>query len=164
MGMKDLAQALVIAAMLVAPLQAFAGGAFTQARVVAADPKNFDGTPPRPEGDLVTAGSGTDKRSAEQIAKDEQVRADARDAQSSTKKGGVGNLTTGDDVEGKKKIKTEWLSIPLVQTAFCGALIGLLIGSLFGPIGLIAGPLLGAGLFYGLAVHAANKAKAAGDE
>ena len=164
MGMKDRAHAMMLAAALLAPLQAFAGGAITQARVVAADPKTFDGAAVRPEGDLVTAGSGADKRTPEQVAKDEQVRADAREARASGKKGGIGNLTTGDDVEAPKKVKTEWLSIPLVQTAFCGALIGLLIGSLFGPIGLIAGPLLGAGLFYGLAVHAANKAKAAGDE
>ncbi|MEQ1918931.1 MAG: DUF456 domain-containing protein, partial [Elusimicrobiota bacterium] len=65
----------------------------------------------------------------------------------------------GADVNGEKKIKTEWLSIPLVQTAVVGGLAGLVIGSLFGPVGLIAGPLLGAALSYGLAVHAANKAK-----
>ena len=72
-------------------------------------------------------------------------------------------LPTGADVNGEKKIKTEWLSIPLVQTAVVGGLAGLVIGSLFGPIGLIVGPLIGAALCYGLAVHAANKAKATGE-
>lgn len=77
-----------------------------------------------------------------------------------------GNLTVGngEDVNGKKKIKTEWLSIPLVQTAVVGGLAGLVVGSLFGPLGLIVGPLIGAALSYGLSVHAANKAKASGDE
>lgn len=161
MGMKARVHLLLIGAVLAAPLHAFAGGAISQARAVSGDASNFDGARAHSDSGLVRAGTGTDRRSAGQLARDEQVLADARDARANNR---VGNLTTGDDLEGPKKVKTEWLSIPLVQTAFCGALIGLLIGSLFGPIGLIAGPLLGAGLFYGLAVHAANKAKAAGDE
>ena len=43
MGMKDRAQALMIAAVLIAPLQAIAGGAMIQARGVANDASNFDG-------------------------------------------------------------------------------------------------------------------------
>ena len=161
MGMNARVHCLIIAAVLTAPLRAAAGGAITQARAVSNDSSSFDGGRARSEGALVRGGATNDRRTAGQLAKDEQVLADARDARANNS---IGHLAPGDDVEGPKKIKTEWLSIPLVQTAVVGGLAGLVIGSLFGPIGLIVGPLLGAALNYGLAVHAANKAKKAGDE
>lgn len=83
-----------------------------------------------------------------------------------------GNLTTGSgkpngpDATAKEEESTvanSWLMRTQLQTAAKGSLIGLVIGSLFGPIGLIAGPLLGAALFYGMqkydAVQAAKKEK-----
>jgi hypothetical protein len=54
------------------------------------------------------------------------------------------------DKENEAKKKSEWLTQDLLVSAAKGAMVGLLVGSLFGPIGLIAGPLIGAGLFYGL--------------
>ncbi len=56
----------------------------------------------------------------------------------------------GVDAETKEKEKSKWLTPSLLTSAAKGALIGLLIGSLFGPVGLIAGPVLGAAMFYGL--------------
>ena len=160
MGMIARVHCLLIVAVLTVPLRAAAGGAITQARAVSNDSTNFDGGHSRADSTLVRAGSTNDRRTAGQLSRDEQVLADARDARANNR---IGHLAPGDDVEGPKKIKTEWLSIPLVQTAVVGGLAGLLIGSLFGPIGLIVGPLIGAALSYGLSVHAANKAKAAGE-
>lgn len=68
----------------------------------------------------------------------------------SKKEGAVANLTTGKDVENEAKKPNSWITAPLLTDAAKGALIGLVAGSLFGPIGLIAGPLIGAALFYGL--------------
>lgn len=56
----------------------------------------------------------------------------------------------GVDVETPKKKPNEWLTGPLVGDAIKGGFLGLVIGSLFGPIGLIAGPLIGAAIFYGV--------------
>jgi hypothetical protein len=56
----------------------------------------------------------------------------------------------GVDKEAEAKKKNEWLTSDLLTSAAKGAMVGLLVGSLFGPVGLIAGPLLGAALFYGL--------------
>lgn len=60
-------------------------------------------------------------------------------------------------------VANSWFMRTQLQTALQGGLIGLVIGSLFGPIGLIAGPLIGAGLLYGMqkydAVKADNKKK-----
>lgn len=56
----------------------------------------------------------------------------------------------GVDVENKEKEKSKWLTQDLLTSAAKGAMVGLLVGSLFGPVGLIAGPLLGGALFYGL--------------
>ena len=57
---------------------------------------------------------------------------------------------TGVDAEAKEKEKSKWLTQDLLTSAAKGAMVGLLVGSLFGPVGLIAGPLLGGALFYGL--------------
>ncbi|MBI2788813.1 MAG: DUF456 domain-containing protein [Elusimicrobia bacterium] len=56
----------------------------------------------------------------------------------------------GVDVENKEKEKSKWLTQDLLTSAAKGAMVGLLVGSLFGPVGLIAGPILGGALFYGL--------------
>lgn len=56
----------------------------------------------------------------------------------------------GVDVETKEKEKSKWLTQDLLTSAAKGAMVGLLVGSLFGPVGLIAGPLIGGALFYGL--------------
>ena len=56
----------------------------------------------------------------------------------------------GVDVENKEKEKSKWLTQDLLTSAAKGAMVGLLVGSLFGPVGLIVGPLLGGALFYGL--------------
>ncbi len=56
----------------------------------------------------------------------------------------------GVDKENEAKKKNEWLTADLLTSAAKGAMVGLLLGSFFGPVGLIAGPLLGAALFYGL--------------
>lgn len=56
----------------------------------------------------------------------------------------------GADAETKEKEKSKWVTQDLVISAVKGGMIGLLIGSLFGPVGLIAGPLIGAAVSYGL--------------
>lgn len=56
----------------------------------------------------------------------------------------------GADAEAKPKEKSKWLTQDLLTSAAKGAMVGLLVGSLFGPVGLVAGPLLGAAMFYGL--------------
>lgn len=61
-----------------------------------------------------------------------------------------GKIQNGPDAVGKEKEGNKWLTKPLITTGIKGGLIGLLIGSLFGPIGLIAGPLIGAAIFYGM--------------
>ncbi|MDD5303461.1 MAG: DUF456 domain-containing protein [Elusimicrobia bacterium] len=54
------------------------------------------------------------------------------------------------DKETDAKKKSEWLTQDLLVSAAKGGMVGLLVGSLFGPVGLIAGPIIGAALFYGL--------------
>jgi hypothetical protein len=69
---------------------------------------------------------------------------------------GTGNIGAkvpvppGVDVENKEKEKSKWLTSDLLTSAAKGAMVGLLVGSLFGPVGLVAGPILGGALFYGL--------------
>lgn len=67
-------------------------------------------------------------------------------------------------------VANSWFMRTQLQTALQGGLIGLVIGSLFGPIGLIAGPLIGGALLYGMqkydavkAEKAKNKEKSAGE-
>lgn len=74
--------------------------------------------------------------------------------------GGKVNVANGVDKDKPdEKKKNEWLTAPLITAATRGSLVGLIIGSLFGPVGLIAGPLIGAAFAYGLAKHDANNAK-----
>ena len=150
---------MLIAALAVAvPSLAHAAGAIGQARTVSAGGTTFDGGLPRPEEDLVTAGTPGKPLTPAEVAKEEQARANAR------RRSPVAS-TTGPDAEFKEPPPSKWFTAPLVYTGVKGALIGLLIGSLFFPAGLILGPLVGAVLFYGLQKHAndkAEKAEAAG--
>lgn len=76
--------------------------------------------------------------------------------------GAVANLTNGKDAEIEAKKKNTWITAPLITDAAKGALIGLVVGTLFGPLGLILGPIIGAALYYG-ASKLAEKVKG-GDE
>lgn len=82
--------------------------------------------------------------------------------------GGIGRKTPGNgvdqDLASKMKPKEEdtvansWLMRTQIHSFVQGSLIGLVIGSLFGPIGLIAGPLIGGALMYGMQKYDAVKA------
>lgn len=133
---------LIAAAALTAPARALAGGAITQARTVASDPANFDGARARPEGELVRAGSAADPRTAEQIAKDEQVKADARAS--------LAAATPGPDKEIEPPKPNEWLKSDHILMGVKGAMVGLLVGSLWGLTGLGIGILVGGLIGYGL--------------
>ncbi len=56
----------------------------------------------------------------------------------------------GDGKETPPKEKSKWFTQDLITSGVKGGLIGLLVGSLFGPMGLVIGPIAGAALFYGL--------------
>ncbi|MBI5247686.1 MAG: hypothetical protein HY923_10940 [Elusimicrobia bacterium] len=77
--------------------------------------------------------------------------------------GNGGNLAVkeppkpGDDKEFVEKKKENLLAKPLLLAGLKGALLGLLIGSLFGPVGLIMGPIIGAALYWGSAVDDSRK-------
>jgi hypothetical protein len=145
MGMKArVMPMLAVAAALLAPAAAFAGGAITQARAVSGDPANFDGARVRPEGELVRAGGSTDARSADQIARDEQVKADAR------MRANTPNLAAGPDKEIVPPKPSEWLKSDHIIMGVKGAMIGLLVGSLWGFAGLGIGILVGGLIGYGL--------------
>jgi len=133
---------LAIAAALAAPVRAAAAGALTQARTVSNDPTNFDGAHARPESNLVRAGSAADTRTAEQIAKDEQVKADARANLAAT--------TPGPDKEIEPPKPKEWSKSEHLLMGVKGALVGLLVGSLWGMTGLGIGVLVGGLIGYGL--------------
>lgn len=69
--------------------------------------------------------------------------------------GGTGNVAgtvppLGKDAEIEAKKPNPWLTQDLLTSGAKGAMVGLLVGSLFGPAGLIVGPLVGGALFYGL--------------
>lgn len=140
---------MIVAAALSAQAHA-AGGALSQARTVANDPVNFDGGRTRPEGDLVPVGASTDNRTAPQIAKDEQARADARARTT--------NPPLGADVDRPPKKENEWLKAGHITSGVRGALVGLLIGSLWGLMGLGIGALIGGLIGYGLSRFAAKDA------
>lgn len=75
--------------------------------------------------------------------------------------GGRINQGLGPDAVAKEVEDTpanSWFMRSQIQTFAKGALIGLVLGSLFGPIGLIAGPLIGGALFYGMEKYDAVKA------
>jgi hypothetical protein len=145
MGMRiPILTVLAAAAAFAFPSRAVAGGAIIQARAAASDPVSFDGARSRPEGDLVRPGSSTDLRTPEQIAKDEQVKADAR-AQVSLK-----GSTPGVDKEIAPPAPSKWITQNLMVAGAAGALTGMLIGSLWGMTGLGIGLLVGFLIAYGV--------------
>ncbi len=111
---------LLLAATLTAPPRAVAGEALAQARAASSDPANFDGGRARFEGNFMALGATTTL------------------------------APPGADQETGTKKPNKYFNADLVTSAVKGSLIGLLVGSLFGPPGLIAGPVIGAALFYGL--------------
>jgi hypothetical protein len=116
--------------------------ATARAAAPALETPNFDGSRARPEADLVRAGSGTDHRTAEQIAKDEQVKADARAS--------LKAVAPGPDKEAEPPKPNEWLKSDHIIMGVKGAMIGLLVGSLWGFAGLGIGALIGGLIGYGL--------------
>lgn len=143
MGMKARVLPMIIAAAaLLAPAHAVAGGALAQARTVSSDPVNFDGGRARPEGDLVPAGSATDKRTPGQIARDEQGKADAR--------ANLAAAAPAPDKENEPPKPSEWSKSDHILMGVKGAMVGLLVGSLWGLMGLGVGILVGGLIGYGL--------------
>lgn len=130
---------------LVLPLMLAAAAAALPARAAPAVPletPNFDGARARPEGDLVTAGAPADGRTAEQIAKDEQAKANARASLKAT--------ASGPDKEIEPPKPNEWLKSDHILMGVKGAMVGLLVGSLWGFAGLGIGVLIGGLIGYGL--------------
>lgn len=143
MGMKaPLLSAVLAAAALAAPAHSFAAGALGQAKSLSGDPAGFDGAAVKPEGALVPAGASTDRRTAEEIAKDEQAKADAR--------GGLQARAPGPDSELEAPKTPEWRKQDHIVAGVKIALVGLLIGSLWGLTGLGIGILVGGLLGYTL--------------
>lgn len=62
----------------------------------------------------------------------------------------AGKIEHGKDAEIKPKEANPWFTMELGLAAVKGGMVGLLVGSLFGPVGLVAGPLIGAAIFYGM--------------
>lgn len=137
MGMKALVLTLLAAAALLVPPQA-------AAVAPALEAPNFDGARARPEGDFVRAGASTDGRTAAQIAKDEQAKADAR------ARVAVATPTPGPDAEIAPPKPNEWLKSDHIISGVKGAMVGLLVGSLWGLTGLGIGLLIGGLIGYGL--------------
>ncbi len=135
---------LAVAAALCAPARAAAAGALIQARAVSGDPTSFDGGRARPEADPVQPGSAADKRTAEQIAKDEQVKADAR------ARANLAATTPGPDKEIAPPQPNEWLKADHIIMGVKGAMVGLLLGSFWGLAGLGIGLLVGGLIGYAL--------------
>lgn len=124
---------LLLAAALSAPARAAAP---------ALETPNFDGARTRPEGDFVRADAGTDRRTAEQIAKDEQVKADAR--------ANLKAAAPGPDKEIEPPKPSEWSKSDHLIMGVKGAMVGLLVGSLWGLVGLGIGALIGGLIGYAL--------------
>lgn len=133
---------LLVSAALTAPLNAFAAGAITQARTVENNPAGFDGAGARPQSEIVRAGYSADRRTQEQIAKDEQVKADSR--------ANLAVRTPGADKEIVPPQPNEWLKSDHILMGVKGAMVGLLVGSLWGLTGLGIGILVGGLIGYGL--------------
>lgn len=145
MGMTSPRLLIMLAAAASAlPARAVAGPAITQARTAASDPISFDGARTRPEGDLVRPGASTDRRTPDQVAKDEQVKADARARVS------LSAQTPGADKEIAPPKPNKWITQNLMVAGATGALTGMLIGSLWGMTGLGIGLLVGFLIAYGV--------------
>lgn len=156
MNTRSLAVLLAVAALL-APLRA-AAGALGDARSAGQNPAAYDGARALPEGDAVRASSTGDRRTPEQIAAAEQKRS------GKPRPAAVAAPVPGADAEIKEEKKDPWISWPLAIRAIQGGIVGLLIGSLFGPVGLVAGPLIGAALFYGVSKYMSWKASKSGGD
>lgn len=136
MGMKARALPLLfVAAALAVPALAAASSPLVE------NP-NFDGTRARPAGDPVRVGASTDDRSPEQIARDEQAKSDARPT--------LKAASMGEDLEIVPPKPKEWMKAEHVTSSVKGAMIGLLVGSLWGLAGLGIGALIGGLIGYGL--------------
>ena len=72
------ATVLMVVAALVAPALALAGTELREVSGAVTNPAAFDGARSRPSTEPVRAAASGDKRTAEEIAADEQVKADAR--------------------------------------------------------------------------------------
>lgn len=141
MGMKaSLVPVVLAAAALAAPVRAQAAGALGQARAVTNEAASFDGAAVKPEGTLVPVGPSTDARTTEQIAKDEQAKADAR----------LKAKTPGPDAEIETPKPPEWSKREHILSGVKIGLVGLLIGSLWGMTGLGIGLLVGGLIGYTL--------------
>ncbi len=132
--MKIRALPIMLAAVLSAPLHAV----------------NFDGRRSRPDGDFVRAGSPARRWRARWTARNERANAAARARRAAAV------APPGVDHEAGATGPNQYSSADPVTSAVKGALIGVLVGSLFGATGLVAGPLVGAALFYGLALLASK--------
>lgn len=148
MGMKARVLFSLLAVAQLAAARAFAAEALGQARGAASDPASFDGARARPESGLVREGSSLDRRTAAQIARDEQLRADAR--------AGLAAKPHGPDREPEPPKPNEWLKPAHIYSGIKGTLIGLLIGSLWGLTGLGLGALIGGMIGYSLSRFAAK--------
>lgn len=140
MGMKaPLLSVALATAALAAPVHSLAAGALGQARSLSSDPAGFDGAAVKPEGTPVPAGATEDRRTAQRIAMDEQAKADARAAVTTT--------APGPDAELEAPKTPEWRKQDHIVAGAQAALVGLLIGSLWGMtglgIGLVVGGLIG---------------------
>ncbi|MBI5247685.1 MAG: hypothetical protein HY923_10935 [Elusimicrobia bacterium] len=138
----------LLAALISAPSFAAAGGALGDARGTAQNPGAFDGSKPRPEGDVVTVGSTGYKRTQAQVAADEQILADKRAALTAR--------TVGADKELDPPKPNEWTKKEHFISGIKGGILGLLIGSLFGGAGLLIGVLAGGLIGYGMSRFAAK--------
>lgn len=132
----------MIARVLPLLLAAAALSAPARAAAPVVEAPNFDGARTRPEGDFVRAGSGDDRRTAEEIARDEQVKADAR--------ANLKAAAPGPDKEIEPPKPAEWSKSDHLIMGVKGAMVGLLVGSLWGLAGLGIGALIGGLIGYGL--------------
>ena len=138
---------LVAVVALLSPLLAVAG-ALGEAQNAGVNPASYDGARTLPEGDAVRASNRGDRRGRAAISANTPAKAQPAM---------VAAPVPGDDTELKPEKKSSWFTWPLGIRALQGGLVGLIIGSLFGPIGLIAGPLIGAALFYGVSKYMTDK-------
>jgi hypothetical protein len=141
---------MLLAVALSSQAHAAAPGALGQARGVSSDPLNFDGARSKPEAEAVRAGAAADRRTAGQIAMDEQTKADERSRANLTAK------DSGADQEIAPPKPNEWLKRAHIFSGMKGGLIGLLIGSLWGLTGLGVGVLVGGLIGYSLSRFAAS--------
>ncbi len=96
------------------------------------------------------AANACDKFKYGRALRPRRVRAPSHGAAAAT-------IVPGVDKDAEAKKPNKYFNAELVTSSVKGAMIGLLVGSLFGPPGLVAGPLIGAALFYGLTLLAGGK-------